>query len=180
MYEKSFIDACLDGSANINDFQAYMDHWLYHRMEKNMREFLGFTECEYDAWIKHNEKFLQRIIECRKNGIPFENSEPDTERKYGAETFMSMVQDFIFDHELDGSLEIIGEPYYDPEQVSEIDTGIRLDAQDEEYRYTLWGGKDGNVYIESNMTPCLNREQRNEKLRMDNTESQPPKKGRTR
>lgn len=71
MYNKSFIDACLDGEATIFEVERYIEYWHENDINMTLREFLGMTEYEYIEWGKSSNSILRDIIRCRAEDINF-------------------------------------------------------------------------------------------------------------
>jgi hypothetical protein len=52
MLSKTYVQACLDGDANIFDLDDYIDYWHNNDIGMTLREFLGLTPYEYQKWGK--------------------------------------------------------------------------------------------------------------------------------
>lgn len=65
-YKNTFIDDCLSGIATIADIDDYVKYWHTHNTENSLREFLGFTESEYNEYLKSNDAVLNDFINQRK------------------------------------------------------------------------------------------------------------------
>lgn len=67
MFERSFIDECLYGAAELDD---YVDFWHENDTGNTLREFLGMSPFEYAEWLKLGDVVIQDILRCRKDKIP--------------------------------------------------------------------------------------------------------------
>lgn len=73
MYDKSFIDGCLSGEADLEEFDDYVEYWHTHDTGCSLREFLGLTEYEDEELMKSGGYALLRdILRCRMDNVPFE------------------------------------------------------------------------------------------------------------
>lgn len=79
MYNKSFIQACIDGEATVFEIENYIEYWHENNIDVSLREFLGFSEYEYIEWGKNSNSIIRDIIRCRVEGIDFENYKKMTE-----------------------------------------------------------------------------------------------------
>lgn len=64
----TFIDACLEGDAELGDIHLYNTG----KDETELRRNLGMTDEEFSAWRQYGNKVLRDILFCRMNGRPFE------------------------------------------------------------------------------------------------------------
>lgn len=72
-YEKSFINAFLDGEVLANDIDAYIEYWHTHEVNCELYDFLGMTKNEYAHWLKSgDDSILHDILNARNDGIAFE------------------------------------------------------------------------------------------------------------
>lgn len=71
MYNKTYVQACLDGDATIFDLDYYIDFWHENETGKTLREFLGLTVYEYQEWGKGSDSIFRDILRCRREGIDF-------------------------------------------------------------------------------------------------------------
>ena len=71
MYNKTYIQACLDGEATIFEIEKYIEYWHENDIDMTLREFLGFTEYEYQEWGKSSNSIIRDIMRCRVEGIDF-------------------------------------------------------------------------------------------------------------
>ena len=55
MLSKTYVQACLDGDANIFDLDDYIDYWHDNDTGVTLREFLGLTPYEYQEWGKNSD-----------------------------------------------------------------------------------------------------------------------------
>lgn len=91
MFEKSFIERCLDGEADIFDLDSYIDFWHTHETGISLREYLGLTPYEYGMWGCSSDKIFRDILRCRVDNISFEEYQEMSEadriaaRSYDAE-----------------------------------------------------------------------------------------------
>lgn len=67
----SFIEACLNGTAEPCDINQYVDYWHEHDGDLSLREFLGMTVCEYQVWGESSVNVIEDILYCRREGINF-------------------------------------------------------------------------------------------------------------
>ena len=49
MYEKSFVQKCLNGEADLLELDEYIEYWHTHDINVTLREYLGLTPSEYTA-----------------------------------------------------------------------------------------------------------------------------------
>lgn len=82
MYNKNFIQACLDGEATVFEIENYVEYWHENDIDISLREFLGLTEYEYVEWGKNSNSILRDILRCRVEGIDFKiyNQMTETDR----------------------------------------------------------------------------------------------------
>lgn len=71
MLSKTYVQACLDGDANIFDLDDYIDYWHDNDTGVTLREFLGLTPYEYQEWGKNSDSIFRDILRCRREGIDF-------------------------------------------------------------------------------------------------------------
>ena len=99
MYDKSFIDACLYGTGDIEDIYDYIKYWHTHETNKSLEEFLGLTDYEYNIWIKNDDNVLRDILRSRADNLPFEkyqfmsNEERIAARSYSVEEIEKLKND---------------------------------------------------------------------------------------
>ena len=62
MYNKSFIQACIDGEATVFEIENYIEYWHENNIDVSLREFLGFSEYEYIEWGKRRDHGVYRKI----------------------------------------------------------------------------------------------------------------------
>lgn len=91
MFERTFIEECLEGFAELKDLDTFVDYWHTHELQLSLREFLGMTEYEYEKWIQNDDSIIRDILRCRVDGVPFEqyqimtNDEKIAARSYSIE-----------------------------------------------------------------------------------------------
>ena len=71
MYNKSFVEACLNADATLFDLDDYIEYWHTHETGNTLQEFLGLTDYEYEQWGKSSDIIFRDIIRCRQEGIEF-------------------------------------------------------------------------------------------------------------
>ena len=71
MLSKTYVQACLDGDANIFDLDDYIDYWHNNDIGMTLREFLGLPPYEYQTWGKNSDSIIKDVLRCRKEGIDF-------------------------------------------------------------------------------------------------------------
>lgn len=71
MLNKTYVQSCLDGDANIFDLDDYIDYWNNNDTGMTLREFLGLTPYEYQEWGKNSDSIFRDILKCRREGIDF-------------------------------------------------------------------------------------------------------------
>lgn len=66
MATTTFIKQCLEGSAQPDEIDDFVDRWHANEAGKavDLRNFLGMTKIEYAAWMR-NPKELQIILQDR-------------------------------------------------------------------------------------------------------------------
>ncbi len=67
--DPSFIDRVLDGSVLTFEIDNFVRTWHEGDSLKELHEFLGFTEEEYDLWVDSPD-FLELIIYSRVSQTP--------------------------------------------------------------------------------------------------------------
>lgn len=96
MFEKSFIEKCLDGEADIFELDNYIEFWHTHDTDVSLRDFLGLTPYEYEMWGRSNDSIFRDILRCRMDNINFEEYEGMNEsdrlaaRSYDAEAIAKL------------------------------------------------------------------------------------------
>lgn len=73
MFEKSFIQKCLDGEADVFELDNYIEYWHTHDIDASLRDFLGLTQYEYEMWGSNNDCIFRDILRCRIENIRFED-----------------------------------------------------------------------------------------------------------
>lgn len=73
MYNKTFLEDCLNAEATLFDIDKYIEYWHTNDIELSLREFLGFTPYEYEQFGKNSNSIIRDILRCRIEGIDFEN-----------------------------------------------------------------------------------------------------------
>ena len=71
MYNKSFVEACLNADATLFDLDDYIEYWHTHETGNTLQEFLGLTDYEYEQWGKSSDIIFRDIIRCRQEWIAF-------------------------------------------------------------------------------------------------------------
>lgn len=82
IHSKSFLDACLDGDASLDDIDDYTQG-IEDVVQLQIR--LGMTDPEFMAWRSYGKKVLRDVLFCRMNEQPFEyltNEEKIAARSY--------------------------------------------------------------------------------------------------
>lgn len=72
MYENSFVQKCLNGEADLFELDEYIEYWHTHEINVTLREYLGLTSAEYEAWGNGSDSIFRDILRCRMEGISFE------------------------------------------------------------------------------------------------------------
>lgn len=65
MFNKNFIDDCVNGNAQLLDLDKYVDYWHTYETNITLREFLGLTENEYALWGKSDDSIFGEFIKSR-------------------------------------------------------------------------------------------------------------------
>lgn len=63
---KTFIDRCMAGEADVEELDAYIEFWHMHDTGMSLREFLGLTPEEYQAYGTMPDLVMADILERRK------------------------------------------------------------------------------------------------------------------
>ena len=71
MFNKNFIEDCLNVEAFITDLDAYINYWHEHDTGNTLQEFLGLTDYEYAQWVISDDGIFRDIIRCREDGLEF-------------------------------------------------------------------------------------------------------------
>ena len=88
MYENSFIQKCLNGEADLFELDTYIEYWHTHDVEVSLRDYLGLTPGEYEAWGTGSDSIFRDIIRCRMEGISFEDYQcMNNEQRIAARSF---------------------------------------------------------------------------------------------
>lgn len=99
MYNKTFIDDCLNADATLFQLDVYIEYWHTHDTGNTLQEFLGLTDYEYEIWGKSSDIIFRDILRCRREGIDFEDynrlSDSDrlAARSYDQEAIEKMKED---------------------------------------------------------------------------------------
>lgn len=70
---KTYAEAYLNGEVNISDLDEYVDFWHRNKLGVSLREFLGFTREEYEAWAKSEDEKIHEILKSRDTGFKDKN-----------------------------------------------------------------------------------------------------------
>jgi hypothetical protein len=66
----TFVKDCLNGLATADDIDDYVDYWheevISELPEQTLKEFLGFSEAQYAAWVS-NQMTVAAILEAHRN-----------------------------------------------------------------------------------------------------------------
>lgn len=73
MKQNNFIMDVLNGEALLDDMDAYVAFWHEGNVEQPLQVFLGFTDYEYDRWMKEGNFVAKDILYCRRNQIRLED-----------------------------------------------------------------------------------------------------------
>ncbi len=88
MYENSFIQKCLNGEADLFELDTYIEYWHAHDVEVSLRDYLGLTPAEYEAWGTGSDSIFRDIIRCRMEGINYEDYQcMNNEQRIAARSF---------------------------------------------------------------------------------------------
>lgn len=74
MFNKSFIQDCLEENADLADLDKYISYWHKNDTGRTLLEFLGLTPYEYQEWLRSEDSILSDILRCRREGINFEET----------------------------------------------------------------------------------------------------------
>lgn len=82
MFEKSFVQMCLNGELSLFDLDEYIEYWHMNDIGVSLQEYLGLTDYEYEMWGRSSDLIFRDILYCRQNGIDFKSyhSLSDNER----------------------------------------------------------------------------------------------------
>lgn len=68
--EKSFVDACLNGHAFLEDVDDWVEHWhTSDDVPAELQTFLGLDDTEYALWVEQPES-LQFAIAAHRHNQP--------------------------------------------------------------------------------------------------------------
>ena len=82
MYEKSFVQKCLNGEADLLELDEYIEYWHTHDINVTL------TPCEYTAWASSSDTIFRDILRCRMEGISFEDYQGmNDEQRIAARSF---------------------------------------------------------------------------------------------
>ena len=70
MIPSDYMNDVLNGEAMLDDVDAYVAFWHEHSMVQSLQEFLGFTDEEYDCWMKDGNH-VSKHNPPKINGITF-------------------------------------------------------------------------------------------------------------
>lgn len=62
MYENSFVQKCLNGEADLFELDEYIEYWHTHDVGVSLREYLGLTPDEYEAWGNGSDSIFRDIL----------------------------------------------------------------------------------------------------------------------
>ena len=65
----TFVELCLTGEASDRDIDDFVNRWHEGNDPKELSEFLGMTEEEYDLWVEQPES-LRHILYARRHKMP--------------------------------------------------------------------------------------------------------------
>ena len=69
---KNFIDDFMEEGLFIEDIDDYVEYWHNNEITQSLRAFLGFTEYEYEMWMKEGNDIIRDVLYCRRHNINFE------------------------------------------------------------------------------------------------------------
>ncbi|WMX57434.1 hypothetical protein [Peribacillus sp. R9-11] len=69
MSKLTFMDACVQGEALLEDIDEYIEEWHESETEEEIYDFLGMTLEEYGIWVE-NDFMLKTIFYSREIGKP--------------------------------------------------------------------------------------------------------------
>ena len=70
-----FIDDYINGLVLLEDIDNYVDYWHNHNTNCSLREYLGFTVVEFNAWCdfdNDSDVVLENIITARELNMTYE------------------------------------------------------------------------------------------------------------
>ena len=91
MIPSNFIQDILNGEAILDDIDAYVDFWHETNLSISLQEFLGFTDYEYDQWMKQGNRILKDVLFCHRNNLRLE----DYEQSHGTIEGLSVLKKYI-------------------------------------------------------------------------------------
>jgi len=83
MYDKTFVEDCLNANATMFDLNRYVEYWHKHETGNSLQEFLGLTDYEFAEWGVSDDSIFRDFLRCRMEGIDFQGYRrlDDNERK---------------------------------------------------------------------------------------------------
>ena len=80
MIRSNYVKDMLNGEALPYDIDAYVSFWHESGLQQSLQAFLGFTDYEYDRWMKEGDFVVRDILYCRRKGIKLEEYEKNKAR----------------------------------------------------------------------------------------------------
>lgn len=71
MMPGNYVADVLSGEAMLDDIDAYVAFWHENDIQQPLQVFLGFTDDEYDTWMKEGNGIVRDILFCRRNRLDF-------------------------------------------------------------------------------------------------------------
>lgn len=69
LIEKTFLEKCLDGEADIAELDQYVEYYHTHDIGVSLRIYLGLTPDEYEMWGENEDTAIEEIIKCRREKL---------------------------------------------------------------------------------------------------------------
>ena len=69
----NFLQDFFDEGLLIENIDDYVKYWHENDILETLRDFLGFTEYEYEVWLQEGNDVVRDILYCRRHGISLES-----------------------------------------------------------------------------------------------------------
>ena len=75
---KNFVLDCLEDGFSVDEIDNYVEYWHTHETNASLCEFLGFTDEEYNDWLKYGNDVVKDILYCREHSINYSDFDRDS------------------------------------------------------------------------------------------------------
>jgi hypothetical protein len=68
----TFVERCLQGRANLDEIDDYIDEWRNSTDDRELHDYLGMSWDEYRLWVERPAA-LRHILFSRRHNVPLES-----------------------------------------------------------------------------------------------------------